>query len=73
MPAEARAIVVVASITTISLPARLRRAFRMDSSPRHGRGVLKFLLIVSTQAHLAFISEIRSTAIGFVLQEKTGG
>src|SRR6187402_2797753 len=50
-PADASAMVVVTSITTINLPARLRRALRMDRSPRHGRRtVLKILLSLSLRS-----------------------
>ncbi len=74
-PAEASAIAVVTSMTTMSLPATLRRALPMDSNDRHGRrSVLKTLLSIDGMpAHLAFISEIRSTAISFVLQEQIKG
>jgi hypothetical protein len=36
-PAAASAIVVVASITTMSFPLKLRRAWRMDASARQRR------------------------------------
>src|SRR5690242_10866500 len=70
-PADASAMAVVTSMTTMSFPERLRRTLAMECNDRQGRGgSLKTLLFeFSGTAHLAFIFEIRSTALGIVLQE----
>src|SRR5262245_45680083 len=73
-PAAASAIAVVVSITTMSLPERLRRARPIEASARHRRPTWCCLLSALRigHFHLASILELRSTAINQVLQERSG-